>query len=194
MRLFVCTLLDEENQVFYGDRMAPLIDRHADLLRPIPPASAHITFALLTGVPDDDLVRLSGACADAAASMRSFRAALGAPFMLYGGSEARLVCVPVVNGTKELWFLERCLGAALTPLYSADRVKRTKSFHVTLARCRRNQHRNAAKDLDAELRRASPEAWSREQLIDHLEIVSSELRPGGPVYTTLHVIPMAGRS
>ena len=174
--------------------MAHLIDRHSDLLRPIPTASAHITFALVTEVPDDDLVRLSGACADAAAGIRSFRAALGAPFVLYGGSEARLVCVPVVNGTKELWFLERCLGAALTPLYSADRVKRTKSFHVTLARFRRRLHRSAAKDLDAELRSVSPEAWSREQLIDHLEIVSSKLQPRGPVYTTLHVIPMAGKS
>ena len=190
MRLFVCTLLDEENQVFYGDRMAHLIDRHTDLLRPIPTASAHITFEFVNAIPDDRLPSVSSACAEATADLRSFQTALGAPFVLYSGSEARLVCVPVNNGAKELSVLEHRLSAALTPLCSTDRVKRAKSFHVTLARFRKHLHRNATRDVDAELREASPRTWAREQLVDHIEIVSSKLRAGGPIYTTRHVIPL----
>jgi 2'-5' RNA ligase len=192
VRLFVCTRLDEENQVFYGDRMAHLIERHTDHLRPIPPASAHITFEFVNAIPDDQLPSVSSACAEAA-DLQSFQTALGAPFVLYGGSEARLVCVPVMRGVKQLALLEDRLSAALTPLYSAGRVKRTKSFHVTLARFRKHLQRSAVREVDAELREASPSEWAREQLVDHIEIVSSELRAGGPVYTTRHVIPLLGK-
>jgi len=193
MRLFVCTLLDEGNQHFYGERMARLVEKHASLLRPIPPASAHITFSFLEDIPEVELVRLAGACGEATASLRSFQTTLGPPFVLYAGPEARLVCAPVVSDTKQLLHLETRLATALTTLYSADHVKRSKSFHVTLARFRKNLYRNAATAVDAELHEANPKAWTREQLIDHLEIVSSELRPGGPIYTTRHVIPLLGQ-
>ena len=192
MRLFVCTLLDEGNQLFYGERMGRLIDNHPALLRPIPPASAHITFSFVGEIPDDELVRLAGACAEATVTLRSFQATLGPPFVLYGGPEARLVCAPVVSDTKDLLHLETQLATALTPLYSADHVKRAKSFHVTLARFRKHLHRKAVTAVDAELHETSTKTWTRDQLIDHLEIVSSELRPGGPVYTTRHVIPLLG--
>lgn len=193
MRLFICTLLDDENQAFYGERMASLIGRHSELLRPIPAASAHITFAFMNAIPDTGLPGVSSACAEAAANLGSFRAELGLPFVLYTGSEARLVCAPVNAGTKELSLLETRLGSALTQLLSAEQVKGTKSFHVTLARFRKHLHRNAARPVDAELRTATLQAWAREQVIDHIEIMSSELRPGGPVYTTRHVIPLLAR-
>lgn len=127
-------------------------------------------------------------------SIRSFEAAFGPPFVLYGGSEARLVCAPVTEGAEKLSGLETRLGTTLTPLYSADRVKRTKSFHVTLARFRKQLHRSAAKAVDAELRQAGSKEWRRSQLIDRLQIVSSELTPRGPVYTTRHVIPLLDRT
>ena len=190
MRLFVCAPLDESNQAFYGDRMTRLIEKHAHLLRPIPPGSAHITFTFMNAVPDDDLARISVACGKATSNISSFESVLGTPFVLYGSSEARLVCAPVTRGTTELSALEARLGTALTQLYSRDRVRRAKSFHVTLARFRKTVQRNAARPVDAELRAASLQAWAREQLIDRIEIVSSELRPSGPVYTTRHAIPL----
>lgn len=192
VRLFVCAPLDDSNQAFYGDRMNRLLERHPGLLRPIPPASAHITFAFMSAIPDDDLARISIACGEATANISSFETVMSAPFVLYGGSEARLVCAPVTTGTTGLSALETRLGTALTPLYSADRVKRTKSFHVTLARFRKNLRRSSARPVDVELREASIEEWTRAQMVDHLAIVSSDLRPGGPVYTTRHVIPLRG--
>lgn len=54
LRLFVCTLLDEENQAFYGERMTRLIEKHDDLLRPIPRVSAHVTFVFMNAIQDDE--------------------------------------------------------------------------------------------------------------------------------------------
>jgi 2'-5' RNA ligase len=167
--------------------MARVIPASGGALRPIPPRSAHLTYAFVSAAPDDRLDALAAAIAAVAKRHEPFVIRLGTPHVLYARSEARLVCAPVTDGVPALSRLASDVVDALQAVLPAGAVSGGRSHHVTLARFRKKTHRSEARPVEHELERARAgvEPRGHQDMIARLQLMSSDLTPAGPVYTPI---------
>jgi 2'-5' RNA ligase len=180
MRVFVCSLLTAEQQAFYGTHIGTLVAAHCQLLRGIPPATAHLTYAFLPHVENiDDVV---DAVREATANARALPIVLGRPAILFGGSEARLIYAPVVGDVAPLRLLAKQIAARLAIACPAADVSASKSLHVTLARFRKGTRRRETSPVADDLANAPEWRPPRHDVIAGVEVMSSVLGLGGPRY------------
>jgi 2'-5' RNA ligase len=182
MRLFVCSLLGDDAQEFYRRHFAEPIAMSRGLLRGIPQASAHITYAFMGDVPDTSPSLIADALATVAARHDAIPIRLGPPEIQYARREARLVYAPLIEGASAISNLTADIVRALERVASLGRVDGSKSPHVTLARFRRQTLRRAALPLLDLLIRNRIGDVVRDDSIAELQVVASELTPAGPRY------------
>lgn len=214
MRLFVCSLLNAENQAHYSREMGMLIAANGRLLRAAPRESMHITYAFLQH-PDEGLLEKA---IDAVTVVASRHAAvdirLGPPFVMYARNEARLVCAAVTHGAMAIERLTADIVRELQRRLPGVDVSGSRSPHVTLARFRRGTQRREAVPVEEALRRAASAGASRSEdsgsegrgiaghgserpahaartdRVSSLQTISSELTSSGPVYVIESSIPL----
>jgi 2'-5' RNA ligase len=182
MRLFVCTLLASANQAIYGRTIGEIIAESRGLLRAIPTDSAHLTYAFLPHVVPSRIDDISAALASVAARHLAISIQLGMPFVLTGGSEARLICAPVTEGAARVQALVDDVAGEISRRIAGVELRQTKSLHVTLARFRKgtrgSETRGIARTLEAD-------ALVTRDTIAQLQLMESRLSPTGPIYTVV---------
>jgi 2'-5' RNA ligase len=184
MRLFICTLLSDDNQAFYDEHVARLVEASHGLLRPIPRSSAHLTYAFLPAVSESEYERIVAAM-DAIENPVPIAVRLGHPIVRYARKQPRSVCVDLLSGGPELGALAQSVIEALKRACPALRLDPVRSLHVTLARFRRDAVRKDGEAVEA-LLGSSELALERHETISQIEVVESRLTPAGPVYTVRH--------
>ncbi len=112
MRLFFATFLSQENVAAYQALVDRLMSDAPDALRPIPPASHHLTLAFLGELSDDD-VENCRAGFTAVTELAAFSFSLEPPRILMGRGRPRLICVDVGVGTKQVSEAQAALVAHL---------------------------------------------------------------------------------
>ncbi len=182
MRLFACSLLGSEDRAFYDATVRRLVDLHGRLLRPIPNQSAHVTYAFIAHLDDELLPVGVEALGAAAGRLEPQQVTIGDPEVLFAGRDARLVEAPIVSGGVALAHIADRMAAALEAALPGTPINRSRSPHVTLARFRRGTTRLAAQPVVETLaRRDAPTL--RHARFTEIQLVSSELTAGGPIYT-----------
>jgi 2'-5' RNA ligase len=190
MRLFVASLLGSNRQSFYERALGELVHGHGDILRAIPPGSAHVTWVFISQMEEAALTAVRAAVESAAGRHRPFDIALGPPFVLFGGAEARLVAAPITSGEAPLELLATDLLAATRSALPGVELSGMKSAHVTLARFRKHTRRSAAHAVVETLARDAAKLSAGPGRIDCVQIMSSELTQTGPIYrvrTEIHL-------
>jgi len=187
MRAFVAVLLDEPEQATC-DGMFQAMSRLADgRLRRVPVRSMHLTLAFMPAVPDATLGAVAQRLGHLAAVSPVMATTIGAPRILYGGREVRLILLPLIDGDAAVARLATAIGHALLALPSVP-VRVTPAPHVTLARFRRGTSRADVGPLARTL--ASDFADSRlTTTVDAIHLIESQLTPAGPLYTVRERFP-----
>ncbi len=183
MRLFVAVNLPSEIR----ERLAAVQDRlrraQADVSW-VRPENIHATLKFLGETEEGRLERIRPALADAARA--------GAPFSMelwgvgsFGGRIPRVIWVGVGEGAEPLTRLAARIEAALARV-GVPQERRGFSAHLTLGRVRSPRN---AEVLLAALREFQAEGFGRVTTTG-FELMQSELRPTGSVYTLLQRFPL----
>lgn len=181
MRLFACSLLGSDDRAFYDATIRRLVEMHGRLLRRIPNESAHVTYAFIAHLDDGRLPVAVEALGAAAERLEPPRVTIGDPEVLFAGRDARLIEAPIVNGGGALAHIADRMAAALETALPDVPISRSRSPHVTLARFRRGTTRRAAQPVVETLARRDPPSL-RQARFTEIQLVSSELTAGGPIY------------
>jgi 2'-5' RNA ligase len=193
MRLFACSVLGSDDRAFYDATVRRLVDLHGRLLRPIPSQSAHVTYAFIAHLDDERLPVAVEALGAAAGRLEPPRVTIGDPEVLFAGRDARLVEAPIIDGGVALAHIADRMAAALEAALPDAPIHRSRSPHVTLARFRRGTTRGAAQPVvDTLARRDAP--THRQARFTEIQLVSSELTAGGPIYVVLASAALGGRA
>jgi 2'-5' RNA ligase len=193
MRLFVCSLLQAENQDFYDRRVADLVGVTGGRLRPAPRGSAHVTYAFLGETDAAFLDGIRAAVGSVGAFYGHIPIRLGPPAILFARSEPRLVCAHVIHGAAPLRQLTVDIAMSLESIRSGTSLAPARSPHVTLARFGRGAGPEDARVVLAALAAGDPASATREETIASVQVVLSTIGREGPVYTVLADVPMGGR-
>lgn len=190
MRLFACSFLGSADRAFYDATVGRLVEQHGRLLRPIPAQSAHVTYAFIAHVDDDRLPVAIEALKSAVGRLEPARVTVGYPEVLLAGREARLIEAPIVDGGTELALIADRITAALEAALPGAPINRSRSPHVTLARFRRGTTRQAAQPVVETLARRDDGPTLRHTRFTDVQLVSSELTAGGPIYSVLATVAL----
>lgn len=188
MRIFLGAFLSPSNQEFYDRLSRQLSRRHSAVLRPIPPASAHVTYAFVPELNEQGLGTLLRAIAAVAARRRAFDVQLGPPTTIQVRGRPRLVCAGFVGGAEQVGGLAADICSALRRI-AAD-VRPSQSPHVSLARFHRRATRRDAEAVAESL----CDTGGRTDRVSQIQVIESVLTPTGPVYTIRGEAPLGEAS
>lgn len=188
MRLFVGLWPSREAvEVLRGAQAALRRPELRSALRFPRPEQLHLTLRFLGEVADARVPDLEAALHAAVAWQPTFELALAGAGCFPGPARPRVVWVGLRGGVDELGAVQARVADACTP-FAAAPEDHGFSPHLTIARVREvgRRERAALAEVLEELRIPAPAAW----LADHVRLVRSELRPDGPVYTTVASMPL----
>jgi 2'-5' RNA ligase len=189
MRAFVCSYLDPAHQTLSREAIDALVRASGGRLRGVPDGTAHLTYAFIASLPEERLPLLVHAVAHAAADVGATTVSLGRPEVLYGGSAARLVYLPVVDGRESLGRLAGVMTDAAREALLGVAVTFTPAPHVTLARFRRGTRHREAREVEETIARdLAMLQWSMR--VDAVQVVESVTEPSGARYLVRGVAPL----
>lgn len=147
----------------------------------VEPENLHVTLLFLGEVVDRDIAGLCRAVADCCAGLSAFSMTVERVGSFGNPRRPRTIWVGVGEGTQELAALHDALEVPLLELGCYRREGRPYTPHITLGRVKADQ----PNDLLA--RALSKQAGWQGGTIDvrAVHVLSSELRPDGPMYTVL---------
>jgi 2'-5' RNA ligase len=157
-------------------------------VRWVKPHAMHLTLVFLGNTPVDKLDDIQNAMTAAAASVSpiSFRAVgLGC---FPNPRRPRVVWVGIDEPAGQLRQLKRALDDALEPL-GFPPEKRRFSPHLTLGRVNKRAGRRQVQQLGQVIESATLKELAQITLKE-LHLIQSDLRPEGPLYTTLARAPL----
>jgi len=149
------------------------------------PENLHLTLKFLGQVEQTRLLAIAEVIGSVARSSVPFRLVLGGLGAFPSPRAARVIWVGVPEGAGSLAGLQARLEAELEPLGFA-REERAFTAHLTLGRVRGPGHRE---QLAAALI-SMPAELLGEMVLDRIELMKSDLRPGGARYSILHSLPL----
>lgn len=190
MRLFACCLLGPGARSFYDEVVAKLVHRHPQLLRAIPPDSAHVTYTFIPHLASASLPTLIDALHRALAETRPVVVTIGRPEVLVAGRDARLVHAPIVDGAQDLADLRSRITQALEQALPGVTISPSRSAHVTLARFRRGTERRLATPVVESL--AHADIGVRPDRFTAVYLMLSELTGATPVYSVQARVDLGG--
>jgi 2'-5' RNA ligase len=152
------------------------------------PDNLHVTLLFLGEVDDRDLSALCGAVAEVCATLEPFVASIEGVGCFPNPRRPRVVWVGVGAGRQELVALHDALEPPLLELGCYRREERRYTPHVTLGRVRGEP---GGELLGPALARQA--AWKGGEVeVGEVLVLSSELRPEGPVYGVLSRAKLGG--
>lgn len=185
MRAFVGSRLSEHDEAELDAACRLLVEAGAGRLRAVPVGTLHLTYAFLAVLPDDRLASAANVVDGVARDVRVHAVTFGAPSVLYGGREARLVLLPATEGAEWLATLSRRVAAALAATLPDVRVSATPAPHVTIARFRRGTLRQQASGVTTAIAERLA-AFRLTTVVDAVQVFESELTASGPRYRIRH--------
>jgi 2'-5' RNA ligase len=114
---------------------------------------------------------------------------LGRPFVLYGGSDARLIAAPVSDGASDLQELTEDIARAFAKTMTVG-FEPTRSLHVTLARFRRGTRRQDVTPVERTLATSDDRLLIHDHTIARVQLMASDLTSSGPRYRALADAPL----
>jgi 2'-5' RNA ligase len=152
----------------------------------VEPENLHVTLLFLGEVDERDVPSVCRAVADTCAGLDSFRMSVEGVGCFGDRRRPRTIWVGIRAGKDELIALHDALERPLLELGCYRREERLYTPHITLGRGKSNQPSNRlAGELDRQI------GWrGGECEVSDVVVLSSELRPEGPVYTVLSRAPL----
>jgi 2'-5' RNA ligase len=147
----------------------------------VEPENLHVTLLFLGEVDERDLLAVCRSVSAACTGLTPFRMSVEGVGCFGDRRRPRTIWVGVGEGNAELVALHDALERPLLELGCYRREERKFTPHVTLGRVRSNRPSDSvAQELDRQADWNGGECLVREVLV-----MSSELRPEGPVYAVL---------
>lgn len=163
------------------DLQKSLLASGADL-RPIHKSSLHFTLKFLGEISEEAAQSLWKRLSKL--SFRSFRLSFKGVGVFPGPERISVVWIGVDReAADKLVTISDVVEEALTPLF--PREKRPFKPHLTVARVRSGRNKSQL----LEVIRANSETPFGEDGMESLKLKKSDLRPEGPIYTDLYVLP-----
>ena len=153
------------------------------------PDSIHLTLQFLGDVPPDQIEAVAGALRAACAGRAPFAFELAGAGVFPNVNRPRVVWVGVVEPSGALAALQQRVGQALAPL-GFPPEERGFTPHLTIGRAARDAGPRDLAALGALVARAGIGSLGRVD-VDHVNLMKSDLKPDGAVYTPLAVIALA---
>jgi 2'-5' RNA ligase len=153
------------------------------------PDSIHLTLQFLGDVPPDQVEAVAGALRAACAGRVPFVFELAGAGVFPNLHRPRVVWVGVVEPSGALGTLQQRVVQALTPLGFSP-GERGFTPHLTIGRAARDAGPRDLAALGALVARAGIGSLGR-VAVDHVNLMKSDLKPDGAVYTPLAIIPLA---
>ena len=180
MRLFVAVNLPEEERRVAYEATAPL--RHGDLpVRWVQAGALHVTLKFLGEVSTEQAPQIAAALDAAVGGARAFEVGLGGVGAFPSLARPRVVWLGVERHPA-LELLANDVEKALQP-FGFEAELRPFQPHITLGRARQGAKPAAFSGLESLAERVTYEATVPVRSVDLME---SELRPGGAVYSIRH--------
>ncbi len=160
-------------------------------LRPVAPASLHITLAFLGYLPEKEIPRLAGIVEGSAGPAP--RMELGHPVPRPERGRPRLFAIPVASPAAAK--LQAVVEEKLIEAHLYEPEKRPFWPHVTVARVRREERGSKRPASVTRPPRALPQALLQPAVCRRMTLYRSELQPQGAQYTPLAQVelPTGGR-
>ena len=178
IRLFIAVNMAEDLRAAIAEAQQRLGANRADV-KWVRPEIIHITLKFLGWVEDGRVAEIGDAVARALTGAAAFRLRLEGIGSFPSPTAPRVVWVGVKEGAAELTDLARRVEDALEPL-GFEREARGFSPHVTIGRLKSPTGRGAL----VELMRAEQDRPFGEMEVARVELMRSDLRPSGPIYTS----------
>jgi 2'-5' RNA ligase len=153
------------------------------------PDSIHLTLQFLGDILPEQVEAVAGALDAACAGRAPFAFELAGAGVFPNLNRPRVVWVGVVEPSGALAALQQRVAQALAPLgFSPE--ERAFTPHLTIGRAARDAGPRDLAALGALVARAGIGSLGRVD-VDHVNLMKSNLKPDGAVYTPLAVIPLA---
>ena len=185
VRAFIAVNLDQGLKDALVKVQERLKATHADVGW-VRPESLHLTLKFLGQVEESRLGAVAEAIAAAAADYGSFRLVLGGLGAFPQPRAARVVWIAIQQGAEALATLHARVEAGLESL-GFVREERPFAAHLTLGRVRGPARREQL----AVALTSIPAGRLGEMMLHRIELMKSELGPGGARYTVLQTFPLA---
>jgi len=150
------------------------------------PKNVHLTLHFLGDLPEDRLEDVSRSVRDAAAAHTPFSLNLSNLGCFPNTRRARIVWVGVTGDIDHLVALQSDLGDRLKKGVGFEPESRAYSPHLTIGRVKKDLPRGQLRELGQILENQIPGVGHLASLrVDCIHFIRSDLKPDGPIYTSL---------
>jgi 2'-5' RNA ligase len=186
MRVFVAINLSQQEKSRLEAAARPLRESRFPI-RWVPAPNVHLTLKFLGEVEEDRLPALYAAADGAAAGLEGFDMAANG-FGAFPSLRRPQVVWAGVEDNPPLSDLQERVEAALEAL-GYERERRRFHPHLTLGRARKGARPNEFKGLDELVGQLAYEDVFHVGAVD---VMQSQLKPSGAVYSVIHAVPLEG--
>jgi 2'-5' RNA ligase len=152
------------------------------------PHNVHLTLHFLGDVAVDDLEAVARAVGAAAASCPAFSLNLASLGCFPNTRRPRIVWIGVSGETDTLTKLHQMLGEQLHQHIGFQPESRPYSPHLTIGRAKKGIPRRRLSQLGQMLEQEIPQVGQLIELpVTEIQLIQSDLKPDGPVYTPLAI-------
>jgi 2'-5' RNA ligase len=156
------------------------------------PKNVHLTLHFLGELAEDRLENVSRTLRDAAAAHTPFSLNLSNLGCFPSTRRTRIVWVGLSGDTDNLVALQSDLGDRLKKGVGFEPETRAYSPHLTIGRVRKGVTQNRLRALGQILEEQIPRVGRLATLpVDYIHFIRSDLKPDGPIYTSLAKAPLA---
>jgi 2'-5' RNA ligase len=185
IRAFVAVLIDDDlrNNI---SRVQNEVRKLAPDVKWVAPENLHVTLKFLGNVTEEALPKVFAAVEKAAQSIPAFDLSVTGLGAFPSPQRARVVWVGIEKGRDELIELAEAVESELV---SAGFEREEKAFkaHITIGRARMDR---PLKGLAEGFARIDASNLGSMRVSD-IAVMQSDLKPGGPVYSAMKIVPLA---
>jgi 2'-5' RNA ligase len=194
VRSFIAIELSEESRTELARLQSRLKEASPPTaIRWTDPKNVHLTLHFLGDLAEDQLENVSRTVSDAAAPHTPFSLSLSSLGCFPNLRRARIVWVGITGDTDRLVALQSDLGDRLKKGIGFEPESRTYSPHLTIGRVKKGLTQNPLRELGQILEQQIPRVGRLATLpVDYIHFIRSDLKPDGPVYTSLAKAPLGG--
>ncbi len=186
VRTFTCIAIEDDMKEELRAWQDELKEKYGGDFRWVDPESMHITLKFLGDVGEDRLEDIAGSLRAAVRDSSAFDFELASAGAFPRPERPRVLWAGVGRGHRRLCALQEAVENTLERAEGFAPERRKYHPHVTLARAR---GRGAGPSMGDELAAVADRIWGRGR-VEAVIFMRSDLRPGGPVYTSLEEIPL----